>query len=207
VAGGPTAEEGRALVPWACCAVREKMASISNAAASVWAFVLCAAQEKKANIMSQLEKLESNDGTGQPMVGPGPCSNCATPTMHTCMHHGACAYSSLSPSSAPASVFDKQLAATIHRPQQPPASAHRKPPLLCPIAPPPVFDIGQRVWAIWCGPFGFEHMCLARSQVSEEEWRTKYESMKAALPTYKKMKKELGDVEVSLRALWGGTGS
>eukprot|EP00967_Tisochrysis_lutea_P001322 scaffold1750_cov19-Tisochrysis_lutea.AAC.3 len=33
-------------------------------------------------------------------------------------------------------------------------------------------------------------------QVSEEEWRAKYESMKAALPTYKKMKKELGDVEV-----------
>jgi len=34
------------------------------------------------------------------------------------------------------------------------------------------------------------------SQVSEEEWRNKYESMKAALPEYKKMKKELGDVEV-----------
>ena len=32
--------------------------------------------------------------------------------------------------------------------------------------------------------------------VSEEEWRLKYESMKAALPQYKKMKKELGDIEV-----------
>lgn len=32
--------------------------------------------------------------------------------------------------------------------------------------------------------------------VSEEEWRQKYEAMKAALPQYKKMKKELGDIEV-----------
>ena len=35
-------------------------------------------------------------------------------------------------------------------------------------------------------------------QVSEEEWRAKYESMKSALPTYKKMKKELGDTEVGV---------
>ena len=35
--------------------------------------------------------------------------------------------------------------------------------------------------------------------VSEEEWRLKYESMKAALPQYKKMKKELGDIEVKGR--------
>ena len=35
--------------------------------------------------------------------------------------------------------------------------------------------------------------------VSEEEWRLKYESMKAALPLYKKMKKELGDIEVKGR--------
>ena len=35
--------------------------------------------------------------------------------------------------------------------------------------------------------------------MSEEEWRAKYEAMKAALPTYKKMKKELGDIEVCVR--------
>lgn len=42
--------------------------------------------------------------------------------------------------------------------------------------------------------------------VSDEEWRLKYESMKAALPQYKKMKKELGDVEVwrGARATFGG---
>ena len=32
--------------------------------------------------------------------------------------------------------------------------------------------------------------------VSEEEWKLKYDNMKAALPQYKKMKKELGDIEV-----------
>ena len=37
--------------------------------------------------------------------------------------------------------------------------------------------------------------------VSDEEWRQKYESMKAALPQYKKMKKELGDIEVGALAL------
>mmetsp|Transcript_19160 Transcript_19160/g.53649 ORF Transcript_19160/g.53649 Transcript_19160/m.53649 type:complete len:674 (-) Transcript_19160:217-2238(-) len=39
------------------------------------------------------------------------------------------------------------------------------------------------------------------AMVSEEEWRAKYESMKAALPTYKKMKKELGDVEAEVFVL------
>ena len=37
--------------------------------------------------------------------------------------------------------------------------------------------------------------------VSEEEWRTKYESMKSALPQYKKMKKELGDLEAEVFVL------
>ncbi|KAG1672417.1 hypothetical protein FOA52_013202 [Chlamydomonas sp. UWO 241] len=37
--------------------------------------------------------------------------------------------------------------------------------------------------------------------VSEEEWRSKYESMKAALPSYKKMKKELGDIEAEVFVL------
>uniref|UniRef100_A0A7R9YTN5 IFT81 calponin homology domain-containing protein n=1 Tax=Chlamydomonas euryale TaxID=1486919 RepID=A0A7R9YTN5_9CHLO len=37
--------------------------------------------------------------------------------------------------------------------------------------------------------------------VSEEEWRAKYESMKAALPAYKKMKKELGDIEAEVFVL------
>lgn len=36
---------------------------------------------------------------------------------------------------------------------------------------------------------------VAGGMVSEEEWRQKYEAMKAALPAYKKMKKELGDIE------------
>jgi hypothetical protein len=35
--------------------------------------------------------------------------------------------------------------------------------------------------------------------VSEEEWRQKYEAMKAAVPQYKKLKKELGDIEVGER--------
>lgn len=37
--------------------------------------------------------------------------------------------------------------------------------------------------------------------VSEEEWRQKYESMKSALPQYKKMKKELGDIEAEVFVL------
>mmetsp|Transcript_9266 Transcript_9266/g.19811 ORF Transcript_9266/g.19811 Transcript_9266/m.19811 type:complete len:706 (+) Transcript_9266:158-2275(+) len=37
--------------------------------------------------------------------------------------------------------------------------------------------------------------------VSEEEWRQKYEAMKAALPQYKKMKKELGDIEAEVFVL------
>ncbi|PNW70526.1 hypothetical protein CHLRE_17g723600v5 [Chlamydomonas reinhardtii] len=36
---------------------------------------------------------------------------------------------------------------------------------------------------------------------SEEEWRTKYESMKSKLPIYKKMKKELGDLEAEVFVL------
>ncbi|GAX78455.1 hypothetical protein CEUSTIGMA_g5895.t1 [Chlamydomonas eustigma] len=37
--------------------------------------------------------------------------------------------------------------------------------------------------------------------VSDEEWRQKYESMKSALPQYKKMKKELGDIEAEVFVL------
>ncbi|KAG2490551.1 hypothetical protein HYH03_010945 [Edaphochlamys debaryana] len=36
---------------------------------------------------------------------------------------------------------------------------------------------------------------------SEEEWRNKYESMKSKLPVYKKMKKELGDIEAEVFVL------
>ncbi|GFR42598.1 hypothetical protein Agub_g3529 [Astrephomene gubernaculifera] len=36
---------------------------------------------------------------------------------------------------------------------------------------------------------------------SEEEWRNKYESMKSKLPIYKKMKKELGDLEAEVFVL------
>lgn len=41
----------------------------------------------------------------------------------------------------------------------------------------------------------------ATGVVSEEEWRQKYESMKSALPQYKKMKKELGDIEAEVFVL------
>jgi hypothetical protein len=43
------------------------------------------------------------------------------------------------------------------------------------------------------------HMAMSyvNMQVSEEEWRAKYEAMRAALPQYKTMKKELGDLEVT----------
>uniref|UniRef100_A0A7S0WQ24 IFT81 calponin homology domain-containing protein n=1 Tax=Chlamydomonas leiostraca TaxID=1034604 RepID=A0A7S0WQ24_9CHLO len=42
---------------------------------------------------------------------------------------------------------------------------------------------------------------VSGGMVSEEEWRLKYEAMKAALPTYKKMKKELGDIEAEVFVL------
>ncbi|KAJ9520358.1 hypothetical protein QJQ45_030297 [Haematococcus lacustris] len=41
----------------------------------------------------------------------------------------------------------------------------------------------------------------AAGMVSEEEWRAKYEAMKSALPQYKKMKKELGDIEAEVFVL------
>lgn len=45
--------------------------------------------------------------------------------------------------------------------------------------------------------------------MSEEEWRAKYEAMKASVPMFKKMKKELGDIEVCVGVgvcVWGGVG-
>ncbi len=41
----------------------------------------------------------------------------------------------------------------------------------------------------------------APAAVSEEEWRAKYESMRAQLPAYKAMKKELGAVEAEALVL------
>lgn len=41
----------------------------------------------------------------------------------------------------------------------------------------------------------------AAGSVSEEEWRQKYESMKNKLPAYKRMKKELGDLEAEVFVL------
>jgi intraflagellar transport protein 81 len=41
------------------------------------------------------------------------------------------------------------------------------------------------------------------SGVSDEEWREKYEAIKAQLPVYKAMKKELGELEGEVRGQEG----
>lgn len=43
----------------------------------------------------------------------------------------------------------------------------------------------------------------APGAVSDEEWRSKYEAIKAKLPQYKAMKKELADLEAEVGSLLG----
>lgn len=48
------------------------------------------------------------------------------------------------------------------------------------------------------------HGGAAGGAVTEAEWKAKYESVKAQLPSYKAMKKELAELEAEVRCVWGG---